>query len=111
MKNNDVQFTEDAYTDIDEILSYLAETSMTAALAFKEKIVGLIDDLELFPRRGRAMTDEQLSIYNFRMHSIGKYVAFYSIADKTIYVHRVLHGSRNYIPIMIKYIEKLEDPD
>lgn len=42
------------------------------------------------------MPDKKMSEVGFRMLTVEKYIIFYKIDGEDVYIHRVLHGARNY---------------
>ena len=87
---------EDALHDLEEIILYIAHDNKAAALKMHDLIIERAADLEVFPKRGRLVPDKKMSEIGFRMLVVEQYIAFYKIDGKTVHIHRVLHGARNY---------------
>lgn len=96
MNHYNVRFLEDALEDLEEIILYIASDSKTAALKMHDLIVDKSKDLANFPKRGRLVPDKKMSELGFRILIIERYLVFYKIDDDSVYIHRILHGSRNY---------------
>ena len=91
-----VKFLEPALNDLEEIILYIAQDSKTAALKMHDKIINKSKKLETFPNLGREVPDKKMKESGFRMLIIDSYIAFYRIIGDTIFIYRVLHGSRDY---------------
>lgn len=84
-----------AQNDLLEILDYIAQDSLNRALSFIEKLDKKIGLLESHPLLGRIPRHPKLREYGYRVLIIESYLVFYIIREKTIEIHRVVHGSRN----------------
>jgi toxin ParE1/3/4 len=85
-----------AEEDFTEIISYIAADNPDAADAIADKIE---HDLELLagnPNLGRIPREEEIKNLGYRYLVVHNYLIFYTIEAKTILVHRILHGARNY---------------
>lgn len=96
MEHYDVRFLKDALEDLEEIILYIAQDSKSAALKMHDLIIEKANDLSTFPKRGRLVPDKKIADMGFRMIVVERYLIFYKISHNTVYIHRVLHGSRNY---------------
>lgn len=96
MKHYDVRFLRGALEDLEEIILYIANDSKEAALKMHDLITEKANDLAVFPKRGSLVPDKKITEMGFRMLVVSKYIAFYKINDNYVYIHRVLHGGRNY---------------
>ena len=85
-----------AEEDFNEIISFIAADDPNAA----EKIALKIErDLELLsenPQLGRIPRDEDIKKMGYRFLVVQNYIIFYTIEAKIIFVHRIIHGARNY---------------
>jgi plasmid stabilization system protein ParE len=90
-----------AYDDLDEIFDYILLDNPTAAENMLAKIMASFRRLEDFPNSGVKLTAKSLKHYNFRMIVVDPYIAFYRFIDNVVYIYRVLHGSMEYIKILI----------
>lgn len=92
----ELRLTLPAELDFTEIIRHIAENNVTAA----ERMIGRIESrlslLRKHPRLGPLARDPELAAKGYRYLTIGRYIAFYVIEPKTIWVHRILHGARDY---------------
>ena len=82
----------EANVDIWSIYEYIAEDSPDRAIKFikilKENCSLIVTTLKI----GRERIDLKRGLYSF---SVGDYIIFYCIADRSIEIIRILHGSRD----------------
>ncbi|HBR21715.1 MAG TPA: type II toxin-antitoxin system mRNA interferase toxin, RelE/StbE family, partial [Nitrospiraceae bacterium] len=57
-------------------------------------------NLKNHPLLGRIPRDEKLKDFGYRVIIIESYLVFYIVRDKTVEIHRVIHGSRNLSEII-----------
>jgi plasmid stabilization system protein ParE len=67
-----------------------------AALNMHNKIINKVNDLAIFPKRGRPVPDKKMATSGFRMLGIKPYIAFYRITNNDVFIYRILHGAMNY---------------
>ena len=93
-----VVITAEAETDLEQIAAYIAERSVEIALNFvqelREKCESLADAPRGYPLVPRY---EHLGI---RRRPFGNYLIFYRVGSGTIEVVHVLHGARDYEPLL-----------
>jgi toxin ParE1/3/4 len=85
-----------AEEDFTEIISFIADDNPTAAEAMAVKIEKNIELLVENPMLGRIPKDEDIKNLGYRYIIVQNYIIFYTIEEKTILIHRILHGARNY---------------
>jgi toxin ParE1/3/4 len=85
-----------AEEDLAEIISYIAADNQTAANKIADKIEKSIELLSENPMLGRIPRDEDIKYLGYRYIIISDYIVFYTIEEKIIYIHRILHSARNY---------------
>ena len=105
METYDVQFLQEAMDDLEEIILYIAQDSLQAALRMHDKIIEKANDLTTFPKRGRLVPDKKMAAAGYRMLGIKPYMAFYRIIGRNIFIYRVLHGATNY-PLLYEQMAK-----
>ena len=88
-----------AEDDFTEIVSYIAADRPSAAEAFATKIEKNLQLLSRSPRLGRVPKEEELARLHYRYLVVENYLIFYTIEGQTIYVHRILHGARDYLSL------------
>ena len=75
---------------------YIASDRPSAAEALLDKIEKNLALLAKHPLLGRVPKEEELSHLGYRYLVVENYLIFYAIEDRTVYVHRILHGARDY---------------
>ena len=89
-----------AEDDLAEILAYIASDSPIAAESLLTKFEKNLILLSEHPRLGRIPEEEELTRLGYRYLVIDKYLLFYTVEGQTVCVHRILHGARNYLPLL-----------
>jgi toxin ParE1/3/4 len=93
-----VVVTAEAEADLEQIATYIAEQSVASALSFvrelREKCESLVDAPRGYPLVPRY---EHLGI---RRRPFGNYLIFYRVAAEIIEVVHILHGARDYEPLL-----------
>ena len=84
-----------AQEDLLSIFNWIAQDSPTRAIKFVDTLDDRISLLKTHPMLGREPRHPKLQEYGYRVLVIESYLVFYVIRDKTIEIHRVIHGSRN----------------
>ena len=85
-----------AEDDLLEIVAYISADRPSAAEAFATKIEKNLDLLSKNPYLGRVPKENELARLHYRYIVVENYLIFYTIEGQTIYVHRILHGARDY---------------
>ncbi|MCP5061287.1 MAG: type II toxin-antitoxin system RelE/ParE family toxin [Ignavibacteriae bacterium] len=85
-----------AEEDFTEIVSYIAADNPNAANTLANKIEKNFKLLSDNPKLGRIPRDEEIRNLGYRYIIIQNYIIFYTIDQRTILVHRILHSARNY---------------
>lgn len=85
-----------AEEDLTEIISFIAADNLTAANSIADKIEKNIELLSENPLIGRIPRDEDIKNLGYRYIIIQNYIVFYTIEERTIFIHRILHSARNY---------------
>jgi len=85
-----------AEEDFTEIISFIAVDNLTAADAIANKIEKNLELLSENPNLGRIPREEEIRKLGYRYLIVQNYLIFYTIEEKTIFIHRILHGARNY---------------
>jgi len=68
----------------------------TAADAVANKIEKNLELLSGNPNLGRIPREEEIRSLGYRYLIVQNYLIFYTIEERTIFVHKILHGARNY---------------
>ncbi len=85
--------TPEAFADLAEIWSYIAQDSERAADRFLAKLEAECDRLGEFPGLGRARPELAEGLLSFPLDN---YVIFYRKAPGGVEIIRVLHGARRF---------------
>ena len=85
-----------AEEDLDEIVAYVALDNLEAALKLAERIESDLATLSSFPELGRIPRDSDLREVGYRYLIVVNYLVFYTVEKRTVIVHRILHGARDY---------------
>ena len=89
-----------AEEDFTEIISYIAADNPNAASKLADKIEKNLELLSENPKLGRIPRDEEIRNLGYRYIIIQNYLIFYTIDERTILIHRILHSARNYKSIL-----------
>ncbi len=85
-----------AEDDFNDIITYIAAENRTAAEALAKKIEQSLRRLLSYPYLGKIPKDEDLGRLGYRFLVVENYLIFYTIEDRAILIHRIIHGARNY---------------
>lgn len=88
-----------AEDDLTEIVTYIAADRPSVAEALSTKIEKNLQLLARNPQLGRVPDEEELTRLGYRYLVVANYLIFYTMEGKTIYVHRILHGARDYLSL------------
>ena len=88
-----------AEDDLNEIVVYIASDRPSAAEDIANKIEKNVSLLSKQPSLGRIPKEEELARLGYRYLVVENYLIFYKIEDRTVYVHRILHGARDYLSL------------
>lgn len=85
-----------AEEDFTEIISFIAADNLTVTDAIANKIEKNLELLSENPNLGRIPREEEIRNLGYRYLIVQNYLIFYTIEERTIFIHRILHGARNY---------------
>ncbi len=85
-----------AEEDFTEIVSYIAADNPSAANTLANKIEKNLELLSDNPKLGRIPRDEEIRNLGYRYIIIQNHIVFYTIDERTILIHRILHSARKY---------------
>ena len=91
-----IRFLRIAEEDFIEIVSFITHDNPSAANSIADKIEKNLEILSENPLLGRIPRDEEIKNMGYRYIIVKNYIIFYSIEGRTILIHRILHGARNY---------------
>jgi plasmid stabilization system protein ParE len=96
----DIRLLRVAEDDLTEIILYVASDRPNAATKladrFDQKLVLLADN----PFLGAMPTEVTLAHLGYRYLVLDNYLIFYVVEAQTIYIHRIVHGARDYTPLL-----------
>lgn len=79
---------------------YIASDRPVAAEAVANKIEKNLALLSKHPMLGRIPKEEELSRLGYRYLAVEDYLIFYKIEERSVYVHRILHGAQDYLGLI-----------
>lgn len=82
-------WTDEAVTNLDAIVSYVAVFNPAAAAKLAERLVALADSLAEFSYRGRDAGDGRRE-----MTTVWPYILRYRVRDDAVVILRIRHGAR-----------------
>lgn len=77
-------------------MSFIAADNPDAAGEVLNRIEKNLTSLQAHPMIGKVPDDKELAKIGYRYVVILDYLIFYTIQRKTILIHRIIHGARNY---------------
>ena len=95
-----IRLLKAAEEDFKEIITYIALDHPSAAEAIAEKIERSLSNLSTYPLMGKIPNEEELATIGYRFLVVQNYLIFYTIEDHTIWVHRIIHGARDYLSLL-----------
>jgi plasmid stabilization system protein ParE len=92
----DVRLLRIAEDDFSEIVTYISADRPSGGEALARKIEKNLILLSKNPHLGRVPKEGELARLHYRYLVVEDYLVFYTNEGRTIYVHRILHGARDY---------------
>ena len=89
-----------AEEDLAEIISYIAADRPSAAEGIASEMEKNLQLLSKHPHLGRIPNEEDLLKLGYRYLVVQSYLIFCIVEGQTIYVHRILHGARDYLNLL-----------
>lgn len=86
-----------AEDDLIEIVTYIALDRPSAAEALANRIEERLAQLSTHPKLGTVPREDELARIGYRYLVVEDYLIFYMIDGRSVIVHRVLHGARDYL--------------
>ena len=97
MPKHQISITEAAEQDLVEIVDYIANDNLSAALKLAEEIEQNILWLEDFPLMGVIPKSRRLIRQGYRILLVDNFLVFYVLLDDgTIEIRRIVSGKRDY---------------
>jgi toxin ParE1/3/4 len=95
-RKHSVRLLRVAEEDFTDIVTYIAARRPQAAEALAQRIEKNLKLLSANPYLGRVPDDTRLAELGYRYLVVQDYLIFYVCEGRTIYVHRIIHGARDY---------------
>lgn len=95
-----LRFLRAAEDDFQEIITYIALDSPSAAEALAAKIEKSLSNLSIHPWLGKIPNEEELADVGYRFLVVQNYLIFYTVEGRLVWVHRILHGARDYLSLL-----------
>jgi toxin ParE1/3/4 len=92
----DVRLLRAAEDDLAEIILYVAADLPTAAVSLADRFDHKMSLLADNPHLGSVPKEDSLALIGYRYLVLDNYLIFYVIHGQTLYVHRIVHGARDY---------------
>jgi plasmid stabilization system protein ParE len=85
-----------AEQDFNDIVEYVLLENPSAAITISDAIAKNLNLLANNPQLGRVPNDEELLRMGYRYLVVFDYLIFYKNEAHTIFVYRIIHGTRDY---------------
>ena len=92
MAHEGIGWSPEALDDVERIAEYIGKDSPTHAAGMVKRLFAAVEDLELFPRMGRAIPEVDDPAY--RDLIVGQYRLIYRLDGDQVLVIGVVHGAR-----------------
>ena len=99
-KEFEIHFLPIAEEDIAEIVDYIAQDKVAAAVNFYNGLEKRFQQLMTHPYLGTKRKEPDLAHAGYYSLVHGNYIIFYTIEQNSIVVHRVLSGYRDYLRLL-----------
>jgi toxin ParE1/3/4 len=93
-----VVFADTAEADLEEIGDYIARDNVRRALTFVRELRVRAEDIGGMPRAFPLVP--RYEHYGIRRRPYGNYLIFYCIEDDRVSIVHILHGARDYEPLL-----------
>lgn len=95
-----IRLLQAAEEDFKEIISYIALDDPSAAEVVAGKIEKSLSYLSAHPFMGKIPDEKELAGMGYRFLVVQNYLIFYIAERQTVWVHRIIHGARDYISLL-----------
>jgi toxin ParE1/3/4 len=93
----DIRLLRIAEDDLTELVAYISADQPAAADLVLARIEKGLARLMKHPHLGRIPKEDDLARLGYRYIVVDDYLIFYTVEGEAIYVHRILHGARDYL--------------
>jgi len=94
--SRDVRLLRPAEDDLTEIVLYVAADRPEAAAKLADRFDQKLNPLATNPHIGAVPKEDNLALLGYRYLVVDNYLVFYVVEEPTVYVHRIIHGARDY---------------
>lgn len=101
-----VEITRSAEEDLEEVWTYIAQDSPQAANQFVLDLEEKVQTLEQFPKRCPLIPENELLGGQYRHLILNRYRVIFRIAKETVFVLRIIHGSRLLDPAVLEALKE-----
>ena len=95
-----VRLLRAAEEDLNDIIEYIAADNPSAAAAVLDRIENDLRLLSQQPQLGRIPEEEDLVRMGYRFLIVRDYLIFYTLEERAVLVHRIVHGARDYLRLL-----------
>jgi plasmid stabilization system protein ParE len=89
-----------AERDLEDIVDYLNTLSPQIAVQCYEQLVDKLQSLSNMPQRCPLIRELALKAKGYRYLIVEDYLVCFVIRDRTVQIRRIIHGRRNYEPLL-----------
>ena len=93
-KKYEVNLTQQAQDDLEQIYYYIADDSNNNAANFVLQLENKVYSLEMFPDRHPLIPENEFFGTDYRHLIYRKYRIVYRIAEKSVFILRIFHGAK-----------------
>ena len=85
-----------AEEDLADIVTFITADNPSAAASLARKMERALERLAVHPYIGIVPADEELVQLGYRYLILDNYLVFYTVEHRTVLIHRIIHGARDY---------------
>ena len=89
-----VNLSQQAQDDLEQIFYYIADDNINNAINFVLQLEKAIYSLESFPDRNPFIPENEIFDTNYRHLIFKKYRIVYRIAESSVFILRIFHGAK-----------------
>ena len=96
MQEKKIRFLQDALDDLESLIEYIANDSISNAEKLYIKVREKVKVLGRFPYRGMPVPDEKLKNAGWRVLFVPPFALFYRVFEDEVLIYRIFHRSSDY---------------
>lgn len=102
MNKYKVKLLTEARLELRDIAAYhKIKVGANSARRITNRILDAIDKLSEFPEMGVIPHSKLIAEAGYRMLIIEEYLCFYNVSDNNIFVSHIVHGSADYVRLIL----------